>query len=150
MDPYHKPQPLVAEDEERLDRSLRRVQTTGGLPMKEKQRKCYMGWLRTLTRRGHLQESFLLDDDAINQTFKIYFPNPVSRAQYLRAILMYLSGLTSDEWQAQYPQLVLERERVILSLKSHITSANKERKSNSNAANATPGEKNPGDSSILS
>jgi hypothetical protein len=148
MLPYQKAQPLDSEAEERLNRALQRVLTTGGLPMDDKQRKSYMGWLRTLARRGHLKESFLMDGDGVGDAFTLYFPNPVSRAQYIRAILIYLSGLTVDEWQKEYPQLYSQRETLIRSLKGYITSANQERKAN--AANAVDVQKKTDGSSILS
>jgi hypothetical protein len=118
-------------DKENYDRNhvfevLSRVRKTGGIPLTENQKQQFQQWFRTLAVRGHTRREFLEDAEHVEKTYKEKFPNPNSRTQFIRAFMMYITGLTDDEFISEYGGLT--REQIARTMRKVNTEANLERK----------------------
>jgi hypothetical protein len=111
-------------DRERVMTVLGRVRRMGGLPLTDAQKKQFQGWFRTIAVRGHTTEDFLKDPDYVSKTYRESFPNPMSRGQFIRAFMMYVTGLTNEEFHEEYPSLT--RESVTELMKKVNAEANQE------------------------
>jgi len=80
-----------------------------------------------LATRGLTKPAVLENLDSAVQGFENSVPNPVSRAQYIRALLNYLSGLTDVEFADEYPTLT--RQSLTDTLKMVSRRAGEERRS---------------------
>jgi hypothetical protein len=92
-------------DKERISEVIGRLRGTGGLPLTPDYVKSLIAWLHNLSKRGYLGVDFLRDKEAVHHSFMTSFPNSNTRSQFSRAILSYFSGLTDDEFEAEYPGL---------------------------------------------
>jgi hypothetical protein len=110
---------------ERVMSIIARVRRIGGLPMPSRPLDQFQSWFRTLAKRGYTQPDFLRDEELVRQTFRRDFPNTMTRSQYVRGFLMYLTGLNDDEFAVEFPGI--DREELVKRLQSVGTEANKER-----------------------
>jgi len=79
-----------------------RLRKAGGVPWSETQIKQLAGWFRTLSSRGFTDQGFITDREGVVRTFEKAYANPMTRCQYTRAFLLYLSGLTDEEYKQEY------------------------------------------------
>jgi hypothetical protein len=105
---------------------LGRVRKTGGLPLSEAQKRQFQQWFRTIAARGHTSVDFFRNADEVSYTYRKAFPNPNSRGQYIRALMMYITGLTDNEFAAEYPGFT--REGIANMMRKINAEANRERK----------------------
>lgn len=105
-------------DRKRIKGILGRLRKPGGLPWNDKQVEQLTTWFRTLANRGYTKSSFFSDPDNVVTTFEAAFTNPMTRCQYTRALLLYLSGLSDAEYEGEYPNI---ERRNIASILNDIT-----------------------------
>lgn len=127
---------LSEKECEHIRQVFERARTLGGIAMSAAKRRNYESWFRTLARRGVTTVEAMSDPDGIAKTFGQLFPNPMTRAQFIRSILHYLTWLTDEEYEVEYGKI--DRETTVAGLKALVTQANRERKLN--APNAAPSE----------
>jgi hypothetical protein len=111
---------------QRIRSVISRVRATGGLPPPQAQINQLSTWFRTLTTRGYVAVDFLSNADRVNSKLKGDFPNAMTRSQYLRAFLRYLTGLTDSEYETEFPNL--DRRELVTLLQDLSRDANKERR----------------------
>jgi len=119
---------------ERVTSVIARVRRTGGLPIPARPLDQYQSWFRTLAKRGYVEPDFLRNGDRVRQQFRRDFPNSMTRAQYVRGFLMYLTGLDDAEFAAEFHDL--DREGIVRRLQAVSTEANKERRTKEPATDA--------------
>jgi len=110
-------------NKDKIDELVQRLRGTGGLPLSPSYTKSLKAWLAMIASRGWLEESFLCNKDVVVQTFKDSFPNPGTRSNFSRAVLMYFSALTDDEFAATYPKMT--RREAVSIIRAVATEANK-------------------------
>ena len=117
-------------DRQHVNEILSRVRGSGGLPLSEKAKEQFHVWLKTLMKRKFNTPEFLSDPDTVLDTYKSNFPNPMTRGQYVRSFLAYISGLTDEEFAVFYPNFPLPEGRYTLvsTMRRITTEANSERK----------------------
>jgi len=113
-------------DRDRVKGVISRVRRTGGLPWGPAQIETLTSWFRTLVARGLTNEEVFAQEGVAISEFSNAFPNPVSRAQYVRAFLNYLSGLTDEEFSHEYT--VMSRDELVNQLKTVSYQANAQRR----------------------
>ena len=111
---------------ERVTEVIARVKRIGGLPIPPKPLYQYQSFFRTIAKRGGTSIEFLSDKDLMRRSYREQFPNPMTRSQYVRGFLMYLTGLTDKEFSEEFPGL--SREDLVRRLQAIGTEANKERR----------------------
>jgi hypothetical protein len=111
---------------ERILTVLGRVRRAGGVPLEEKTMRHTACWLRGLALRGYADGALLSDGPAAMETFRESFANPTTRAQYARAIVAYIGGLTDDEFAAEYPDTT--RKAIVRLMRDITAEAGKEEK----------------------
>jgi hypothetical protein len=113
------------DDKERIKQVLSRVRSAGGLTAPEKQIEGLTVWFRTLVKKGYTKVSFLSDREEAGKAFVAAYPNPMTRQQYMRAFIRYLSGLHDDEYETEFPGL--DRTQLVTLLQGVTSAATKER-----------------------
>ncbi|KAJ3026715.1 hypothetical protein HDV00_011645 [Rhizophlyctis rosea] len=88
----------LEDDKTRIHTIMSRARRPGGIPWSDETIGKLTTWFRTLLKRGCTSPSFLRDADSAVRTFEGKFPNPMTRCQYTRTFLTYLSALTDDEF----------------------------------------------------
>jgi hypothetical protein len=94
-----------AHDRKQIKQVLSRLRKPGGIPWSDKQLEQLTSWFRTLVIRGLTKQEFFENGQEVQRTFKESFENPMTRCQYTRAILLYLTALTDAEFSQQFPDL---------------------------------------------
>jgi hypothetical protein len=110
---------------ERISDVIDRFRGVGGLPPSPTYVKSLKYWLSGLSRRGFLQVDFLSNKERVRDTFMEAFPNSSSRSQFTRAILTFISLLTDEEFQHEFPGL--SREDAVRAVRAVAKVANKDR-----------------------
>jgi hypothetical protein len=110
----------------RIRSVISRVRATGGLPPPQSQVNQLSTWFRTLTTRGYITVGFLSDAERVSSRLRGDFPNAMTRSQYLRAFLRYLTGLTDSEYETEFPNL--DRRELVTLLQNLTRDASKERR----------------------
>jgi len=90
---------------DRILEILSRVRKGGGLALTEEKKRQVTSWFRTIARRGYVTEDFMRDGQRAKTIFKEQFPGPVTRAHYTRSFMIYLEGLSDEEFMQEYPTL---------------------------------------------
>jgi hypothetical protein len=111
---------------ERVTEVIARVKRIGGLPIPPGPLYQFQSLFRTIAKRGGTSVEFLNNRDLMRRAYREQFPNPMTRSQYIRGFLMYLTGLTDEEFSDEFPGL--SREDVVHKLQAISTEANKERR----------------------
>lgn len=101
-----------------------RVNLLGGLPPTEAYTEKLSTWFRTLATRGHTSAEFMSDPELVRETFEKSFPNPSTRSHFVQSFMKYLSGLSEEEYNTEYPNL--ERRQVVTLLQSVTRGASME------------------------
>lgn len=113
------------KEKERVKEILSRVRSAGGLKPPESQIDRLASWFRTLAKRGWTGVAFLKDAEGARKSFETAWENPMTRQQYMRAFMRYLSGLNDDEYEAEFPGL--DRQGLVTLIQSVTGAATKER-----------------------
>lgn len=113
-------------DRKRVKSIIARVRRPGGIPWGDAQVDKLTSWFRMLATRGLTEGAVLANPKVAAQKFEESFPNPVSRSQYIRAFMNYLTGLTDAEFDVEYP--TVERNHLVDLLKSVTHRAGVERR----------------------
>ncbi|KAJ3026713.1 hypothetical protein HDV00_011643 [Rhizophlyctis rosea] len=88
----------------RVSAILERVTKAGGVPLSSAKKYQYTTWFRTLATRGCATASTVSDPEVAKRAFRESFPNPGTRTHYTRAMLVYIQGLTDEEYAVEYPK----------------------------------------------
>jgi len=84
---------------------LGRVRRSGGIPLTEEKKSLLTSWFRTLAGRGFVSEDLLTDPERAKAKFKETVPNGSTRTNYTRSFLLYIDGLTDEEYQQEYKNI---------------------------------------------
>jgi hypothetical protein len=120
-------------NKERVDEVLSRVLMLGGVPPTKAYNAKLSSWFRTMVKRGHASPEVLRDQDGARRTFEEAYPNPSTRATYVKSWLKYIQGLTEDEFKQEYPDL--DRREAVALLQSITRAALTQRKQQNLALN---------------
>lgn len=111
---------------QRITSILGRVRKSGGLPLTEEKKYLLTSWFRTLAARGFVAEEFFRDPERAKVTFKETVPNGSTRTNYTRSFLVYLEGLSDEEYQEEYPNI--PRRELVELINEMTSSAGRDRK----------------------
>jgi hypothetical protein len=117
---------------ERVKAVMDRVMIFGGVPPDPAYTDKLSTWFRGLVKRGHASAELASDPDRFRRTYEEAYPNAGTRSSYVKAFMKYISGLTADEFAAEYPGL--ERRDVVSLLRSVTLKTSMERKQKKNAS----------------
>lgn len=98
-------------DRKRVKAVLTKARRPGGVAWSDAQTEQMTSWFRTLVMRGLTNYKLMSDGLSFKSAFEKTFPNRMTRCQYKRTYLAYLSGLTEEEFATEYPDL--QRDYVV-------------------------------------
>ena len=111
-------------DREKIKIWVDRLKGPGGVALTEKRKSRLRSWFLTLSKKGYLTQDVYKHQTHLEEIFAASFPNAGSRRQFASTILLYLSALTAEEYDAYFP--CIKRDAVVTMLRQVASRANQE------------------------